>query len=757
MSAMDLVVKITLDSQGLDDGLKNSEQKASMFGDFLKANLVSKGISLATGALKAAGKAAIDFGMDSVQTGMTFDQSMSQVAATMGKTTEEIQDLRAFAQEMGSTTAFSATQAADALNYMALAGYDSEKSMQMLPNVLNLAAAGGMELATASDMITDSQSALGLSMEETTTLVDQMAKASSKSNTSVQQLGDAILTVGGTAKMLSGGTTELNTALGILADNGTKGAEGGTKLRNILLSLGSPTDQAAEAMTALGVSAYDAEGNFRPLQDIFGDLNVAMEDMTSAEKTNFISTVFNKADIKDVNALLATSSDRWDELGGYIEDASGAAEDMANTQLDNLAGDITLFQSALEGAQIAISDAVTPALRELVQWGTEGITSLSEAFQEDGLSGVLAEVGSMIGDLGSQLIEAAPGFIESGMAMLTGFIEGIVARAPEILSTGYTMFENFVNGLISGIPQLISTAANIASNLINNVGSHMPELMAQGVDMIAGFASGILSNMPSVISSIGKVMVTAVSNIANNLPQFMSKGVELIGRLANGILQNLPAIYGAIANVIAQMLSKLGAAAPQILSKGIELIGKIAAGIIQGIPKVVAAIPQVIQKIISAFTQTDWGSVGSNVISGIASGIRNGVGAIVDAARNVASNALNAAKRFLGIASPSKVMRDQVGKMIPAGIAEGIYSNMGMVEKAMSGVTGVIAEPGVLTGYKTTTTAPGGGNNLLRAIQGMTDAVTHLDESMTDKMADALDHMGLNIDRREFARLVREV
>ena len=146
----------------------------------------------------------------------------------MGVTVDEIGELRDFAQEMGSTTAFSATEAADALNYMALAGYDAETSMTMLPNVLNLAAAGGMELATASDMVTDSQTALGLSLEETSTLVDQMALASSKTNTSVSQLGEAILSIGGTAKNLSGGTTELNQVLGLLADNGIKGAEAGT-------------------------------------------------------------------------------------------------------------------------------------------------------------------------------------------------------------------------------------------------------------------------------------------------------------------------------------------------------------------------------------------------------------------------------------------------------------------------------------------------------------------------------------------------
>ena len=157
---------------------------------------------------------------------------------------------------MGSTTAFSATQAADALNYMALAGYDTETSIEMLPTVLDLAASGSMDLARASDMVTDTQSALGLSLEETSDLVDQMAKTASKSNTSVEQLGDAMLTIGATARNVAGGTTELSTVLGVLADNGIKGSEAGTHLRNILLKMNPDTDKAVAAWENLGISAY---------------------------------------------------------------------------------------------------------------------------------------------------------------------------------------------------------------------------------------------------------------------------------------------------------------------------------------------------------------------------------------------------------------------------------------------------------------------------------------------------------------------
>lgn len=366
MTLFELAGKITLDSSEYESKMKGALGTANKF-----AKGLDKGISKLTKIGMTAGGAAVAavtaFGKAAVKTGMQFDTAMSQVAATMGVTTDQIAELRDFAQEMGANTAFSATQAAEALNYMALAGYDADTSMQMLPNVLNLAAAGAMDLGRASDMLTDSQSALGLSVEETNTLVDQMAKTASKSNTSVAQLGDAILTVGGTAKNLSGGTTELATALGILADNGVKGAEGGTALRNILLSLSAPTDTAAKKMQELGVSVFDSEGNMRGLNEIFGDLNESLGTMTQQDRMDALSTIFNNRDLKSAEALLANYGDRWDELSGYIDDAAGAAQQMADTQLDNLNGDITLMKSALEGVKIEFSDGINPALRDTTQ------------------------------------------------------------------------------------------------------------------------------------------------------------------------------------------------------------------------------------------------------------------------------------------------------------------------------------------------------------------------------------------------------
>ena len=387
MDVFDLVAKLSLDSTEYENGLSNASASASGLGSGLK-----KAMGIGAVAITATTTAVTAFGASAVSAGQDFDSSMSQVAATMGYTTAELNDstseaaqsmetLRNFAQEMGASTAFSATEAADALNYMALAGYDAETSMEMLPTVLDLASAGGMDLASASDMVTDASSALNLNLEETTEMVDQMAATASKSNTSVDQLGEAILTVGATASNMSGGTAELATILGVLGDNGIKGAEGGTHLRNMLLSLQDAAEDGSVAFSDdLSVSIYDAEGNMRNMVDIIGDLQTGLDGMSQESKDAIVSGVFNKTDLAAVNALLNTSTERFDELTTAITDSEGAASAMAEVQLDNLAGDITLFQSALEGAKIAVSDELTPTLREFVQFGTDGLSELTMAF-----------------------------------------------------------------------------------------------------------------------------------------------------------------------------------------------------------------------------------------------------------------------------------------------------------------------------------------------------------------------------------------
>lgn len=636
---------------GVDMDTDPAQKSVQSLRDKLKGSIAAAA-KAATVALGVATAAVTAFAKSSIDTGMQFDSAMSQVAATMGKTTDEIGELRDFAMEMGANTAFSATQAADALNYMALAGYDAEQSMEALPNVLNLAAAGGIDLAAASDMVTDAQSALGLSMEESAALVDKMAMASSKSNTSVAQLGDAILTIGGTAKNLAGGTTELSTALGILADNGVKGAEGGTALRNIILSLSAPTDTAAKAMQSLGLEVYDAQGNMRPLNETFGDLQAALSSMTQGEQTQALSKIFNKEDLKSVNALLANTGERFDELSGYIGNAAGAAENMANTQLDNLAGDVTLFKSALEGAQIILSDQLTPNLREFVQFGSDGISKIASAFQEGGLPGAMEAFGAVLSDGLNMIVEQLPAMVDAGMQLLGALGQGIIDNLPTITNAATEIIMTLVNGAIEALPEIVSSAAEIITTLASGISESLPELIPTVVDVILQIVETLIDNVDQLIDAAIEIIMALADGLIEALPKLIEKAPVIIEKFVMAIANNLPKIIEAGYDLLLKLIGGILKAIPGLVKASYEIIGAFQAGIISYFGKLLETGKEIVGKVGDGIKSIASGAAqwGKDLIDNFVGGIKNAIGKVKDAVVGVASTV----KDFLGFSEPDK-------------------------------------------------------------------------------------------------------
>src|SRR5699024_3043486 len=250
---------------------------------------------------------------DSLNVYADYEDSMKQVQATMGLTgvegEEAFKKLSEAAKEAGASTRFSASESADALNYLALAGYDAEQAIDALPGVLTLAAEGGMDLAKASDLVTDSMAALGLEISDMDSYMDMMARTSQKSNTDVQQLGEGILVAVATMKNAGQELDTLNVMLCVLANRGIKGSEGGTKLRNVIMSLTSPTSAAAKELDSLGISVTDSSGNIREMNEIFEDLDEKLGGLSESDKMNAMSNIFNKQELEAVNAHLSGTGD----------------------------------------------------------------------------------------------------------------------------------------------------------------------------------------------------------------------------------------------------------------------------------------------------------------------------------------------------------------------------------------------------------------------------------------------------------------
>ena len=628
-------------NQGMKGAASDAEKGGSSIGKALGTAAKVGAVALTT-----ATTAAVAFGKSAVDAGMEFDSSMSQVAATMGYTVAELNDenseaaknmemLGEFAQEMGRTTAFSASEAADALNYMALAGYSVDQSMKMLPNVLNLAAAGNIDLARASDMVTDAQSALGLSEEQTIQMVDQMAVAASKTNTSVEQLGDAILTIGATARSVSGGTEELATVLGILADNGIKGSEGGTHLRNIITSLITPTKDGAEALAQLGMSyedMYDEAGNLRSLPEIFEQMSAAMEGMSQQSRDAIIGGVFNKADLAAINALLGTDVERWEEVTAAIGDASGAAEEMAKTQLDNLAGDITYFKSALEGAQLAISEGITPTLREFVKFGTSSLSTLTEAFKKDGIEGVM---------------DALPDIVEEAIGKLSEIL-------PDIMKVGLTLLEAIVSGIVENLPTLLKGAIEIIKTLAQDIIENLPKILDAGIEILFALIDGIIEALPDLIPAVVDVILTIVEKLTDPdmIVKLIDAAFQIIGAIAMGLINALPKIIEKAPEIIGNLIDALMRLLPQLLESGTQLVAEIAVGITSAIHKVTDSAKEIFYGIRDSFLQRveDAKNWGKDLIQNFINGIVEKATALWDEVKGIASGIAN----LLGFSEPKE-------------------------------------------------------------------------------------------------------
>ncbi|HEL1285411.1 phage tail tape measure protein [Streptococcus equi subsp. zooepidemicus] len=508
---------------------------------------VGKKVSVASAAVTAMGGAA-------VKTAADFESSMSQVQATMGITKDSMSTLDGqsvntmdalsdLAKEMGSKTAFSASECAEALNYLALAGYDTQEMADTLPTVLNLAAAGGIDLASASDMVTDAMSALGMETSEADTMVDQMAKTASSTNTSVSQLGEGILTIGATAKTIKGGTAELNTALGILANNGIKGSEGGTKLRNVILSLQNPTDKAASTMDALGVSVYDSEGNMRSLNDILGDLNTSMDGMTAEEKANIISNIFNKADLSAVNALLANTGDTWDELQTSIENSGGAAQQMADTQLDNLNGQLTILKSAVEGFAISIGEALLPMVKNIVTKIQDFVTWLNNL--DEGTKQVIVKIGLFIAALGPALVIMGTVISKVGVAMQAFSKLGLKITSLVSNAGGISGVFSKAGAAIMGInPVVIAVVAAIA--VLVGAFVHLWNTNEEFRDKIIG----IWERIKSVFSGFAQGIVDRLNALGFDFQNFK----EVVSAIWEGLCNFLAPVFEGVFTQIANIL-----------------------------------------------------------------------------------------------------------------------------------------------------------------------------------------------------------
>ena len=338
--------------QQIGDKMQQVGDKMSSIGKTMTTHLTLPIVALGTAAVKVAAD---------------FEQGMSKVQAISGASASEMEQLNAKARELGETSIYSATQASEALSYMAMAGWKTEDMLNGLEGVMNLAAASGADLATTSDIVTDSLTAFGLSAEESGHLADVMAAAAANANTNVEMMGETFKFAAPIAGTLGVSMEDMAIATGLMANAGVKATNAGTALRAGLTRLAAPPKAAAEALNKYNIEISDSEGNMLSLHDIMENLRAALGDLSTTEQTAALNAIFGKNAISGWAAVVGASEDDFNRLTASIEGSNGAAKSMADIMKDNLKGELTMLKSQLESIGIDFGEVIMPTIKDIVK------------------------------------------------------------------------------------------------------------------------------------------------------------------------------------------------------------------------------------------------------------------------------------------------------------------------------------------------------------------------------------------------------
>jgi TP901 family phage tail tape measure protein len=685
-----------LNREKLDKLVGGLKQAGEIAGKTLVA-----GLKAAAAAMAAIGAGAVATGKwikDSLNVYADYEDSMKQVQATMGLTgvegEEAFKKLSEAAKEAGASTRFSASESADALNYLALAGYDAEQAIDALPGVLTLAAAGGMDLAKASDLVTDSMAALGLEISDMDSYMDMMARTSQKSNTDVQQLGEGILVAGATMKNAGQELDTLNVMLGVLANRGIKGSEGGTKLRNVIMSLTSPTSAAAKELDSLGISVTDSSGNIREMNEIFEDLNEKLGGLSESDKMNALSNIFNKQDLAAVNALLSGTGDEMNNLYNELANAEGAALQMSETMESGLAGSVRSLKSAYEGLQITIGEQFSDMAGEVVGDVTSLVRDvtaiLNDGFQEGDITAIGERISSFLMDGIKRISEYLPEVIEMVSIMLTELVNVLVALLPTLLPPllegAIALLTGIIDAIVGNIEPLIEMVVYLVTTVAEFIIENLPLLIEAAIQIVVALALGIADALPELIPSIVEAIILIVDTLLNNMDQILNAALQIIMGLAKGLVDALPRLIEALPKIISGIINFITSNLPLIIDMGIKIILQLAVGLIKAIPQLVAAIPQIITAIITGIGKAAISivQVGKNIVTGLWNGISSMVSWIKDKISGFVGGIVSGVKGVLGIKSPSTVFAG-IGDNMAIGLGEGFDKAMNKVSDDIEG------------------------------------------------------------------------
>lgn len=637
----------------LDESLKNagdSAQKSSGGFTVMKgalANLASSAISTCVDKLK-------DMATQTIETGKNFDSSMSNVGAISGATGGDLEKLRDKAKEMGEKTKFSASEAADGMSYMAMAGWKTNDMLGGISGVMDLAAASGSDLATTSDIVTDALTAFGKSASDSGRLADIMASASSNANTNVELMGETFKYCASTAGSLGYSMEDTSIAIGLMANSGVKGSQAGTSLKNILVNLSKPTKQMKVAMDKLGISLTDSKGKMKPLSQVMGELREKFGKLNEKQKAQYASTLAGKEGMAGLLAIVNASPKDFDKLTNAVNNSSGSAEKMAKTMNDNLGGDLTLLGSHLESVQIALYEKFEPALRE----GVKALNGLLDAVQfvSDHSSEFVLAIQAMATGLGAYVAyTTAIKIMKDGFTSLT-VVTKLQAAAQAALNA--VMSLSTVGIVVAGIAALIVVFVALWNkseafrNFWIGVWNAIKSTVSSVVSSISSFLSSAWGAISSTISTVWngiKSTITTVVNAISSVITTVFNGIKnVITTVWNGIKTVTSTVWGAIVGFVTSYINNV----KTVITTVFNAIKNVVTTVWNGIKSVTSTVWNAIKMAVStpvnaikSVVTSVWNGIKSTTTS-VWNGIKNAISKPLDTAKNLVKNVINSIKGF---------------------------------------------------------------------------------------------------------------
>lgn len=604
-----LAIKDTAYKQGLKDAEGNASSSTSKIGGAFKT--VGK---VAKTAMAAGSAAAVAFTKTSIDSGMNFDTAMSQVAATMGTTVDKIENVKAKAEEMGRTTKYTATEAAEGMNILAQAGLSADEQISGIGTVLNLASAGAMSLEESASYTAGAVKGFGDSMGNASYYADLMAKGATLANTDVRGLGEAFSGSAATAKNYGQAADGVTLSLLRLAEQNVTGSEASTALNRAMADLYTPTDDASKALNQLGVSAYEANGEAKDFNNLVDELNGSLQGMTAEQKNNALATIFTTQGLQAFNKMTASSDATVQKFWKGIQDSSGSAAQQAATQLDNLKGDITLLSSATEGLELGFYNTFSGAIRGAIKDVTSEVSGLAEAMESGGISGAFSKLAQDAINFSGQL----PGLTKIGGDLINGLISSVTQNSGSITTA--------VGQLLNNLASTISTGLNVFTSV--------------GINLLTTIASGMTQGIPTFLGQALPMLTQFTESLRNNAGKLINAGLTLIQNIAQGLINSIPVLIAYVPTIITNLAGIINDNAPKILATGVTIITNLAIGLVRAIPLLIANLPKIITAIVSVFTAFNWLSLGKNIVTGIIKGIKN----LPSLLKSTAKNAVNGFK-----------------------------------------------------------------------------------------------------------------